>query len=182
MRKLTQADYLRTPWKNGGGETVQLVAFPAGAGLNDFVWRISMATVAVAGSFSRFPGVDRTLAVLNGTIELDIEEVGRRLLDPRSEPLRFAGELAVAAQPIGGPVTDLNVMTRREHAHHSVRRVGPGGLVQCRDITALLAIEAARLEGAASISLEPTELLIVEGSAPVAIAGGLVLVANLSLR
>ncbi|SFQ22142.1 HutD protein [Ectopseudomonas toyotomiensis] len=31
------------PWKNGGGETLELAIAPAGAGLEDFAWRISSA-------------------------------------------------------------------------------------------------------------------------------------------
>ena len=181
MRKLTQADYVRTPWKNGGGETVQLAVFPPSAGLDHFVWRISMATVAEAGSFSSFPGVDRTLTILDGRLELDIEAIGSQVLDPGSEPLHFAGERAVAARPIGGPVTDLNVMTRRTNARHAVRRAGPGSTIQCRDLTAFFAVASTRLEGAGPIWLEPTDLLVAEGPATVAVTSGLVLVVSLSV-
>jgi len=40
------------PWKNGGGETLELAIAPAGAGLEDFAWRISSARVGAAGPFS----------------------------------------------------------------------------------------------------------------------------------
>jgi len=61
MKILRSADHKRMPWKNGGGETVEIAISPQGAGLADFDWRVSMATVASDGPFSVFPGIDRTL-------------------------------------------------------------------------------------------------------------------------
>ncbi len=66
MRMIRSSDYRRMPWKNGGGETVEIAIAPAGASLDAFDWRISMACVASSGPFSRLPGIDRTLAVLAG--------------------------------------------------------------------------------------------------------------------
>ena len=61
---LTASSYRRMPWKNGGGETVEIAVSPEGAALSEFDWRISMATVATDGPFSIFPGIDRTLSIL----------------------------------------------------------------------------------------------------------------------
>ncbi|MBV9975040.1 MAG: HutD family protein, partial [Hyphomicrobiales bacterium] len=61
MRVLRAGQHRRMPWKNGGGETTEIIASPEGAGLDEFDWRISMARVATDGPFSRFAGVDRTL-------------------------------------------------------------------------------------------------------------------------
>ena len=55
MRILRAADYRRMPWKNGSGETVEVAVFPPGASIDDFDWRISIATVAAEnGAFSLF--------------------------------------------------------------------------------------------------------------------------------
>ncbi len=67
MRILRAADHKRMPWKNGGGETVEIAVAPQDAALGDFDWRISMATVAADGPFSIFPGIDRTLSILSGS-------------------------------------------------------------------------------------------------------------------
>ncbi|MGQ7959727.1 HutD/Ves family protein [Pseudomonas sp. SP16.1] len=107
------------PWKNGGGETLELAIAPAGAGLEDFQWRISSARVGAAGPFSAFAGVDRSLALLSGA--------GLRLQrgDGRIEELhaggavaQFAGEEAITASLVDGPVGDLNLMTRRGTWRH----------------------------------------------------------------
>ena len=74
MRVLRAENYRRMPWKNGGGETVEIAVSPEGAGLGDFDWRVSMARVEADGLFSVFPGVDRTLSILEGEgMVLDIE-------------------------------------------------------------------------------------------------------------
>lgn len=102
------------PWKNGGGTTVELAISPADAGLEGFAWRLSTAQVAVDGAFSSFPGIDRSLAVLagNGVCLLRADGQHEMLLsgDAIAE---FSGEEAISAQLLDGPITDLNLMTRR---------------------------------------------------------------------
>lgn len=124
MKILRAADHKRMPWKNGGGETVEIAISPAGAGLADFDWRVSMATVASDGPFSVFPGIDRTLSILEGNgMRLFID--GRRPvpLTQESEPLFFPADVPVAAELDDGAITDLNVMTRRSALRHSVLRL-----------------------------------------------------------
>ncbi len=125
MRILRAALRSAVPWKNGGGITREVAIAPPGAGFDDFDWRISIAEVRGAGPFSLFPGIDRTLTILDGRMRLDIE--GRtRDLDPRSAPLAFPGDVACTGTPLDGPVTDLNVMTRRGRCAAQVRRIARG--------------------------------------------------------
>ena len=65
-RLLTPADYRPMPWKNGAGRTTEIAAHPAGAALDAFAWRVSIADVERDGPFSRFPGIDRTIVLLDG--------------------------------------------------------------------------------------------------------------------
>jgi environmental stress-induced protein Ves len=125
MRIVRAADLPRTPWKNGGGETAEIAVHPPGAGFADFGWRISLASVASDGSFSRFDGVDRTLTVLSGEMELTSAGKAHRLT-AGSAPLAFPGDVPVAARLIGGEVTDLNVMTRRGMFEHAVEMIAAG--------------------------------------------------------
>lgn len=123
LRLLSAAGFRRMPWKNGGGETVEIAVFPADAGLDDFDWRISMATVAADGPFSLFPGIDRTLSVLTGAgIALAIDGAAPVRLAPESPPHYFPADAPVEGRLIGGPITDLNVMTRRGRFRHRVAR------------------------------------------------------------
>src|SRR5690606_25402118 len=89
---LKAENHRRMPWKNGGGVTVEIAVHPQDASVDDFDWRVSMATVASDGSFSVFPGIDRTLSVLEGDgIVLDIEEQ-QSTLTVESAPLFFAAD------------------------------------------------------------------------------------------
>ena len=114
MRILRAGNYRRMKWRNGGGETAEVALFPENAGPDDFDWRVSMARVESAGPFSLFPGVDRTLSILEGEgVVLDIEGRLPVRLTGVSEPYGFPADVAVHAGLVAGPVTDLNVMTRR---------------------------------------------------------------------
>ena len=50
----------------GGGSTTEIAVAPPGAGFDDFDWRVSLATITQDGPFSAFPGIDRTLALVDG--------------------------------------------------------------------------------------------------------------------
>ncbi|MFS8114383.1 HutD family protein [Rhizobium jaguaris] len=128
MRILRASDYKRMPWKNGGGETVEIAVSPDGAGLAEFDWRVSMATVATDGPFSVFPGIDRTLSILDGEgMTLFIEGREPERLTQESDPLPFPADAPTSATLIKGTITDLNVMTQRGRFTHSVRRVSVDG-------------------------------------------------------
>ena len=121
---LRASTYRATRWKNGGGETLEIASSPSGAGLDRFDWRISVATVAIDGPFSRFTGVDRTLCILSGAgIVLQIDDEPARQLDTASDPFAFSGDAAAHATLIEGAVTDFNVMTRRGRFRQHVERI-----------------------------------------------------------
>lgn len=126
VRMLDPAMFRRMPWKNGGGETIEILAHPHDADLATFDWRISMARVASDGPFSRFDRIDRTLSVLEGGRLVLHFGADRIVLDPTTEPFSFAGDAAVNGAVPDGPILDLNVMTRRGRFAHRVLRVTDG--------------------------------------------------------
>ena len=101
------------PWRNGGGVTREVAVHPKGSGFDTLDWRVSIAQVRSAGPFSSLPGLDRRLAVLEGTLSLVIEQAPEVRLSPATPALHFPGEVPVQAHPVDGPVMDLNIMTRR---------------------------------------------------------------------
>lgn len=134
MRIIRAADCRKMPWKNGGGETTEIAVSPAGAGIEDFDWRLSMALVAAGGPFSVFAGIERTLAVLEGDgLELTIEGMSPATLTTASQPLAFPGDAPTSAVLCGGAITDLNIMTRRGRFSHHMRRLT---LTGCEEIVA----------------------------------------------
>jgi len=113
-RLLPAARRVATPWKNGGGSTSEVIAWPPGADMESFLWRLSIAEVGTTGPFSHFAGIDRTLAIVSGELELAIEGNPAPVrLDARSQPFPFSGEAPVVGTPAAGPVMDLNAMVRR---------------------------------------------------------------------
>jgi environmental stress-induced protein Ves len=124
MRIIRTSEYRRMPWKNGGGETTEIIASPDGAPLDAFDWRISMAKVASAGPFSVFPAIDRTLTIIDGRgLNLVFEGRGSVRLDRDSTPFAFPADVTVAADLVDGAIEDLNVMTRRGWFRHHVARL-----------------------------------------------------------
>ena len=105
-----------SPWKNGGGSTREIACFPAGAGMDSFGWRISVATIAQAGPFSAFAGVDRQITLLDGDgVHLHSADGQiNHALDQRWKPFAFSGDVALDCTLLGDTSTDFNVMTRRD--------------------------------------------------------------------
>lgn len=103
------------PWKNGGGATRELACWPQGADMEHFDWRVSVATIAQSGPFSRFEGVDRVITLLAGDgVHLRQPNAGiDHRLDRALQPFVFAGDDGMDCDLLGGPSTDFNLMTRR---------------------------------------------------------------------
>lgn len=170
MRILRAAEYRVMPWKNGGGTTTEIAVSPDGAGLDDFDWRVSMARVENGGPFSGFAGVDRTLAVLDGEgIVLDIAGQAPEELTSTSAPLFFPADVPTQASLIAGPITDLNVMTRRGRMTHKVERLVISAPLDIRveaAATLVLCGEGTVTAGlAGTVKLEPRDTLIVGSDA-----------------
>ncbi|WP_454871527.1 HutD/Ves family protein [Paraburkholderia xenovorans] len=122
------AELVAAPWKNGGGVTREVAAFPEGAGLDAFVWRVSVADVAQAGPFSRFAGIDRTLVLLSGAGML-LDEAGdgssahgvkTYALTQALDMAHFTGEARIDARLVDGATRDFNLMVRRDAAQGEV--------------------------------------------------------------
>ena len=112
------------PWKNGGGETREVIVSPPHATLESLDWRISLATVATDGPFSSFEGVERTLCVIRGAgIRLRVGDAPAAELTTESSPFYFRGDAPVHASLVDGPIVDLNVMSRLGRAQHRVQRL-----------------------------------------------------------
>jgi environmental stress-induced protein Ves len=114
-------DVAPTRWRNGGGWTRELAAWPSA---HDWIVRISVADIADDGPFSTFPGVDRWFAVLDGDgVELD-DGSGTIRLAPGDAIHRFRGEAAPHCRLVGGPTRDFNVMLKRNEGTAQLGRLG----------------------------------------------------------
>jgi uncharacterized protein len=122
MQILRAANYKVMPWKNGMGATTEIAISPDGATVDDFDWRVSLAQVSTDGAFSSFPGIDRTLLILEGEgITLNVSE--RTLCFDRQSIHSFPGDQPTSATLTNGPIVDLNIMSRRCTVQHAVQRI-----------------------------------------------------------
>lgn len=114
-RVVSPADYTVTPWRNGQGETVELLKQGSSDAEHEFDWRISKAPVSEDGPFSTFTGCERILVLIKGkgaTLQHDSGEVDclRQVLDIA----RFRGEWHTMSTLVDGDVTNFNLITRRD--------------------------------------------------------------------
>lgn len=162
---LTARDFVRQPWKNGGGSTTQLAVHGEG---DRWLWRVSVADVATSGPFSDFPGYERTIMLLEGDgMELTVDGA-RTTLDQPFAPFTFDGGASTTCRLLRGPVRDLNVMVDRSRARATVEVIENGtvripsqsALVYCLDASArvephaLAKGELLRIDAANGASLE----------------------------
>jgi len=120
-------DVKPSPWRNGGGETRELVAWPDAT---DWLWRMSVAEVTRSGPFSFFDGVERWFAVLSGAgVRLTVSDLQRPTfsshhpLTPHSAPFCFDGAAPVDCALLDGVTQDFNLMVRRDRASAQMVRV-----------------------------------------------------------
>lgn len=117
-RTIHLADVSATPWRNGGGMTRELVAWPAPEAWR---WRMSVAEVTASGPFSRFEGITRWFAVLKGdgvvlTVhtpsDSDDAAAAVHRLTATDPALCFDGGATTHCAVLGGPTQDFNLMVQ----------------------------------------------------------------------
>jgi environmental stress-induced protein Ves len=122
--KLVRCDAVEPQaWKNGGGLTRELLAWPR---RGDWALRISVADIRADGPFSDFEGVERWFAVLDGAGVLLTSPAAKHTVRADDQPLHFRGESAPHCDLLDGPTRDLNLMIRRDAGHGAMQRARPG--------------------------------------------------------
>jgi environmental stress-induced protein Ves len=121
--QMIQADLVPPqPWKNGGGQTRELLVWPSSTGWS---LRVSVADIEQDGLFSPFPDVERWFAVMEGAGVVLRFADGERRQGLGDAPLGFAGAAAPDCRLIDGPTRDLNLMVRGGRGW--MESVEPGG-------------------------------------------------------
>jgi environmental stress-induced protein Ves len=137
------------PWKNGLGRTRELAVQPPGAGMDDFLWRVSVAEVDSAAPFSAFPGIDRTIVLLDGAgFTMTLDDGRTHALTEPFAPYAFPGEAQVAVTLASGPTRDFNLMVRRgRHGHVEVWREAMHARLQPHTVLLYCARGRLQLDG-----------------------------------
>jgi environmental stress-induced protein Ves len=179
---LPASDYLTMPWKNGTGSTDEICLLPAGATRDKFDIRVSRAAISAPGVFSSFPGVERTITLIEGAglaLEFDDHAVQLGI----GQPHMFDSGLTPVGVPTAGAVRVVNVMAARDAwqlapanvlTEGTALRPGPGGLMvvfALRGSSGLSGSDKtiAIRQGDSALLEAPADLTLPEGSAVLAV-------------
>ena len=188
--RLDPKAYRRTPWKNGGGVTVDIAdAYAAGVepgAWSGMLWRFGHTRIVEPGPFSDLAGYDRILTVIGGRgLLLDIADGATLDVREAFRPVRFRGEDRIVSRLEAGPVSVLNLLAdRTRYAIDVVILSGGDARALDRTINIAYALEnsAIAVDGA-TLALEDDEGLRIEGMpSRLAIEHGRVALALISSR
>lgn len=130
------AKFKTVPWKNGKGETIEMVINPGGT-LDEFDWRLSMASVVEDGIFSNFTGYTRNLILIEGNgINLQHNDNNIDKLSQLLDYATFDGGNRTVGNLHSNEITDFNVIARTSRYTT---------VVNCQKITENLTIEKSHL-------------------------------------
>jgi environmental stress-induced protein Ves len=116
---LEPAQYRRTPWKNGGGTTVDIAE-------QGEIWRFGRTPITQPGPFSDYSGFDRVQVLVAGrglVLETPDGEIDVRI---PFKPVRFAGETPITSRLEAGPVEVVNLIGKRAAVRIALVVLHPG--------------------------------------------------------
>jgi environmental stress-induced protein Ves len=109
---ITPAQFKTVPWKNGKGETIEM-AINSGGTLDNFDWRLSMASVVEDGVFSNFSGYTRNLILIAGDgINLQHNNSKIDKLNHLLDYATFDGGNKTVGNLHTNEITDFNIIAR----------------------------------------------------------------------
>ncbi len=181
---LDPAGYGRTPWKNGGGVTLDIAdAYRPGAahgGWDGVIWRFGRTGITAPGPFSDLTGCDRVLVLVTGrglVLETPDGDIDARI---PLRPARFRGETPIVSRLEAGPVEVVNLIGCRDTVRIDLRVLGAGAaldmtagthLVYAPSGAATIAWAGARhaLADNHALRIETAEVATMRGEAGVAL-------------
>jgi len=159
VRRLSVDDAPVRPWRNGRGETRELLVLPREG---DPWLRLSLASITGPGPFSRFDGFERVLVSLGpGDLRLEHGDTAPPARPRPLEPYRFSGDWTTHAAAGTGELDAFNVFARRDALVVSVEPVRLGRRRMVEDLAApwtVLFVTDGRLTARVSDEEEPFEL------------------------
>jgi environmental stress-induced protein Ves len=158
-------NFKRMPWKNGKGETTELIANHDPL-TNELLYRLSIASVSLDGDFSDFSGFQRTLMMIAGNgIALSHQSqethisahIPIQTLTRQYQYCNFDGGWKTKAKLIDGPITDFNVIFNPQRISAKVSVVKEGESNAIENTTNELLLFAHK---------EPSTCTLLNGKAP----------------
>ena len=113
LKILSPETFKPIPWKNGLGHTTEL-AINSGGNLDNFDWRLSIASVVNDGDFSNFSGYQRNLVLIEGEgIILDHRNGEIDKLTNLLDIAHFDGGSKTYGSLVNGGIKDFKIMTKQ---------------------------------------------------------------------
>ena len=170
--------YRRSPWKNGGGVTVDIA-------LGGESWQFGRTPIVAPGPFSDYSGFERMQVLVAGSglvLQTPDGEIDVRM---PFRPVRFAGETPITSRLDAGPVEVVNLIGARAAVRIGLTvldadrtlALGAGThIAYCADGLASLAADGKQYALAADHGLR----IEAAGSTMLACSGGRVVVASIT--
>ncbi|SFJ44316.1 hypothetical protein SAMN05216304_10832 [Bosea sp. OK403] len=114
---LPPESFRRTPWKNGGGVTIDIAdAYREGAAPGSWegmIWRFGRTSIVAPGPFSDLTGYERLQLVIAGSGLVLETPAGEIDLRSPSKPVRYDGGTPIVSRLENGPVEVVNLIADR---------------------------------------------------------------------
>ncbi|MDI1282933.1 MAG: HutD family protein [Reyranella sp.] len=123
ITRLSPAQYVTTPWRNGGGVTVDIAAVTDKDG---DVWRFGRTPIVAPGPFSDYRGFDRVQVLVAGSGLVLQTRDGEIDVRQPLRPVRFAGETPIVSRLEAGPVEVVNLIGDRAKVRIDIRVLEAG--------------------------------------------------------
>lgn len=131
LTSIDPAAFRHTPWKNGGGVTVDIAesmlsGFAPGS-WDGMVWRFGRTAIVTPAPFSDLSGYDRQQVLISGSglvLETPAGEIDVR---QPFRPVRFAGETRIVSRLEAGPVEVVNLIGDRSRVVTNLACLAAGG-------------------------------------------------------
>jgi environmental stress-induced protein Ves len=109
--------FRRTPWKNGGGVTIDIAdAYREGAAPGSWegmIWRFGRTSIVAPGPFSDLTGYERLQLVIAGSGLVLETPAGEIDLRSSFKPVRYDGGTPIVSRLENGPVDVVNLIADR---------------------------------------------------------------------
>jgi environmental stress-induced protein Ves len=178
---LDPSHYVTTPWRNGGGVTVDIAVVTDQDGE---VWRFGRTPIVAPGPFSDYRGFDRIQVLVAGSGLVLRTPDGDIDVRHRFRPVRFTGETPIVTRLETGPVEVVNLIGNRakvqidlkplEAGHDAI--VGAGThIAYCPEGPSTIEVQGTRHDLAANHALR----IEADALLPVAVSAGRLLLASI---
>ncbi len=177
VTRLSPSQYITTPWRNGGGVTVDIA-------VEGDVWRFGRTPIVASGPFSDYRGFDRVQVLVAGSgLVLQTPDGDIDVRQP-FRPVRFTGETPIVSRLEAGPVEVVNLIGDRAKVRIDIRVLQAGGdiilgagthIAYCPDGPATIDALGAHYDLAADHGLR----LEADALTSVAVSAGRILLASI---